>query len=97
MQVVKFFVTLALCFAAVAAKGHVLAILWRWFLVPLGAPGITVVQALGVALVINLFTMDLAGARSAEWESKPEWAKALAGIAASYLALGIGWVYLQLM
>jgi multisubunit Na+/H+ antiporter MnhB subunit len=43
---------------AIAWKGLVLSILWGWFLVPLGAPALTVSLACGVALIATFLTTD---------------------------------------
>ena len=38
-------------------EGYVLSVLWQWFIVPaVGLPAISVVQAIGIALVVSLLT-----------------------------------------
>lgn len=38
-------------------RGWVLSILWRWFMVPtLGLPALSVLQAIGIALVVGMLT-----------------------------------------
>ncbi len=49
----------AIVAAAVIYNGWALAILWGWFLVPLGAPKITIPLAIGVSLIYSFFTSDL--------------------------------------
>lgn len=40
-------------------RGHVLSAMWRWFAVPLGAPPIGVVHAIGLAWLVLLVTDHL--------------------------------------
>ena len=42
-------------------RGFVLALLWRWFVVPLGAPAIGVVHAMGLSWLVGLATYQLTG------------------------------------
>jgi hypothetical protein len=53
-------VTLAVGFGVIAVAalwyGFATEILWSWFVVPLGAPSISIAQAVGLALVVGLFT-----------------------------------------
>ena len=37
-------------------KGWALAVLWGWFIVPFGLPALTIVQAIGVAIVVSHLT-----------------------------------------
>jgi len=37
-------------------NGLLLHLMWGWFMVPLGLPEITVVHALGIAVVVSLLT-----------------------------------------
>lgn len=56
--------TLAAIFVAIVAvcivillsmvEGVALSFLWAWFVVPLGAPAISIVQATGICLVVGL-------------------------------------------
>lgn len=49
----------AFLIAVMAYQGWALAVLWSWFIVPLGAPKIGVVHAAGLALVYNFFSRDI--------------------------------------
>lgn len=56
-------ISLGVIIAAVAiiigrpiVNGWVASILWAWFLVPLGAPAISVVPAIGIALIVGCLT-----------------------------------------
>lgn len=78
-------------------SGWVLAKLWLWFLVPLGAPVITMVQAIGFALVFGLLTSGLE-------RRKPDKSDGMTSAFISALVdatltplmyLGIGWIVYQ--
>lgn len=45
-------------------NGYVTSQLWEWFLMPLGVPAITILQASGLTLLFRTFSPE-------EWESKP--------------------------
>lgn len=83
--------------AAVIVRGHVLSILWGWFLVPLGLRPIGAVLAIGVSLTISLFIRSLGEAQDPEWAKNPQWGRALDAIVSAYLALGVGWIILQFL
>ena len=40
-------------------RGWALSILWGWFMAPLGLPSLTMVQCIGIALVIGFLTPSL--------------------------------------
>lgn len=42
--------------ASVIVEGFVLRSLWKWFVVPLGAPAIQITTAIGLSLIIALLT-----------------------------------------
>jgi hypothetical protein len=46
-------------------NGAVISILWGWFIVPLGAPPLTVAHAIGVSLLIGFI-------RHKEWKRTPQ-------------------------
>ena len=45
-------------------RGLVLVDLWAWFVVPLGAPAIGALHALGISLLIQFVVVDVGAARS---------------------------------
>lgn len=48
-----------LLFVGIVLRGWALSTLWAWFLVPMGAPAITITTALGISVIIGLFTSHL--------------------------------------
>lgn len=40
-------------------RGFVLSYLWAWFIVPLGAPQIGIAHAIGLSLLVGMFTSNL--------------------------------------
>lgn len=72
--------------------GFVIAILWGWFLVPFGLPSITWAEALGIAMVLALFTHQY----SSDDESDREFfAKASSQFTDPLMFLIMGYVVLQ--
>jgi hypothetical protein len=45
--------TVVLIIYNVIASGWVLSVIWAWFLVPLGMPAVTTVQAIGISVVAS--------------------------------------------
>lgn len=41
---------------SIVYRGWVLTMLWGWFLVPLGIPAISIATALGIVLIVSMFT-----------------------------------------
>lgn len=64
------------------------SILWGWFLVPLGAPSVTILQCWGIMLVIIMFRPRLSLQKSDDSELV---SAAGALVLAPLLALGFGW------
>lgn len=75
-------------------SGYVLSILWGWFVVPtFGLPSLSVVTAIGIAIVVSYLTHQIYTGR----EEKKEWSEKFAdmigyGILKPLIALGFGWV-----
>ncbi len=40
-------------------EGWVIVLLWRWFVIPLGAPAVNVPTAIGLAALISLLTKQI--------------------------------------
>ena len=81
-------------------NGWVLAVLWRWFAVPLGLPSLTVPYAIGVALIVGFLTHQQSSPRGKDDRTQDE--KVADGIAAllysfvgPLFTLGIGWIVTQ--
>jgi hypothetical protein len=49
-------ITIAL---SVLVQGYVLCELWKWFIVPLGVPPISIIQAFGLAVTARLIVVTL--------------------------------------
>lgn len=49
----------AIVIGAVIFRAWVLTVLWSWFLVPLGAIEINITSAIGISLVVSVFTHHL--------------------------------------
>lgn len=48
-------------------RGYVLSILWGWFIVPtFGAPALSLVAAIGLSLVVGMFTAHLSSKKKDE-------------------------------
>lgn len=54
-----FLILLSTLIVSIILRGWVLSTLWAWFLVPIGAPAIGIATALGISVIIGLFTMHL--------------------------------------
>lgn len=50
--------TILFCVPLMILKGHVLSVLWGWFLVPsLGVPALNLVPAIGLSIIMELLTV----------------------------------------
>jgi hypothetical protein len=58
------FGTVGLCLAAILVRGFVLSVLWGWFAVPLGAPALGVVSALGLSVLLSYLLHHTTGNKS---------------------------------
>ncbi len=73
-------------------NGYVLSILWRWFLVPtLDLPAISIVQAIGISLVIGYLT-DHSSGKSDDRKSDNLIANIFTISLKPLMALFIGWI-----
>lgn len=76
-----------------ALRGLVLAILWGWFVEPLGVHSINVAEAIGLATIISFLTL-----REEEEDKKrlPFWDKFISALMLSFsssaMYLLIGWI-----
>lgn len=69
-----------------------LALLWRWFVVPLGVVPISPAHAFGLTVIVSFLQSG-----KKEEKSKPWKEEAFLTIATALLASGMGWVTLQVM
>lgn len=71
-------------------KGYVLSVLWGWFVVPLGAPPVTIPVAIGVSLVVSLLTKSV---RPTDIDGELQLGKqAYIAAAGPALMLFVGWI-----
>ena len=54
----------------IIVRGWALSTLWLWFLVPIGAPVIGITTALGISVILGLFTAHLNQEASKDNKSK---------------------------
>jgi predicted phage tail protein len=89
------FGTIAFVVASILFRAWALTVLWAWFLVPLGMVALSISSAIGISIIVGMFTQHLAK------ESKDEKAKDtyeligdIAGraIGAPLLSLFFGWI-----
>ena len=74
---------------AIIVRGWVLTVLWGWFLVPLGAPALSIPFALGISTIIGLFLQNVSRTKS-EGSTVPNLvAQSLLGPLVSLL---VGWI-----
>ena len=83
-------------------SGLVLSILWGWFMVPLfEVPEISILEAIGITLVVHLFMRRLATKTDIDAESEISTTKIGKALARSFIVplitLLTGWIVLQFM
>lgn len=79
-------------------KGYVLTIVWSWFVVPtLGLPALTLVPAIGLALVASFMTYHYVYAKDTRSHGEQVGTAATLAFAYPLLVLGMGWVINQFM
>ena len=76
-------------------NGYVLSVVWGWFFVPvLNLPPISVLQAIGIAMVVSFLTYHDSGKKSSEQET----ATLVAMIfVRPFITLFFGWILHSLM
>jgi hypothetical protein len=82
----------ALFVGAALLEGWVLSVMWRWFIVPLGAPVISIPAAIGIALLAGMLTHQTRNPDEVEWEHL----LSSALIAPPFILL-VGWVVKQFL
>lgn len=89
-----FAATLALSVPLVLLDAAVLATLWRWFAVPLGAPAVGLAHMVGIATLVGLGTHQFVP--TAGMDNRERAVGAIAdGLVAPTFALLVGWIALQ--
>lgn len=76
--------------------GYALSVLWGWFLVPLGLPAVSPLQAAGidllVAFVLSQFPTRREFGSAIEVNSKGPWFRLCLRVTIPALTLGFGWL-----
>lgn len=67
-----------------------LSVLWGWFLVPLGAPALSLAQTMGVVLVVGVFKG--VSQTHSERSTSDKVTDFIGALTYPWFALGIGWV-----
>lgn len=92
---------IGLIIGAVIIRAWALVTLWGWFIVPVfvGAPVITMPVAIGISLLVGMFTQHLQDKVADPKKSKTEaFADSLArAIIGPTVTVGFGWIALQFM
>jgi hypothetical protein len=71
-----------------ALNGFMLSYLWEWFVVPLGAPPIGLLHAIGIAVLVSMLTFE-GGGRAGDGEDALK--LLFARLVAKLVAFGIAW------
>jgi hypothetical protein len=91
-------VSLVLWPAQAFVWGYCVAVLWSWFVVPLGLPAIGKAHALGLAVIVRFVSMDVSKViKDADEETHEFVARQVAVFIVPGFALLFGWVYQQFM
>lgn len=75
-------------------RGWILLNLWNWFIIPLGAPHITMAHALGISLVIGFMTAHYDSRTKTQSEKIEE---LIAVFAMPTIGLIMGWIFQAFM
>lgn len=87
-----FLILLPAVVISTAWSGYVLSILWGWFVVPVfHLPGLSIAQAVGLAIVVGMVTRDL----NVKREEQDAMSAFAVPLLYNLLMLGIGWVVHQ--
>jgi uncharacterized membrane protein len=81
-------------------NGFVLSKLWAWFIVPLGAPSLTLPLAIGLAMVVGFLTYHTRVMPSSDTRTETEKVSdgltvLAAGMVSPFITLLIGWLVVQ--
>lgn len=90
---------IAAVIAAALVRGWALTVLWGWFLVPYGLPTIGIATAIGISLIVGMFTAHLEQRQAKETKSGTDAVVTVAAHAfgAPLLVLAIGWIVKSFM
>lgn len=87
---------IGLVVAAILIRAWVLVTLWGWFIPPMfvGAPEMTITTAIGISLIVGMFTHHLQTKKTESGKTKGQAAVDVVahGLFAPLVTLAIGWV-----
>ena len=75
-------------------RGFVLSYLWQWFLVPLGVSEISIAHAIGLSVLVGMFTSHI---KSKSEDAKGAWQPLVTAFAAALAAFGLGYIVHAIM
>ena len=73
-------------------RGWAVMTLWAWFVVPLGAPALTIWHAVGVSLIVGLLTYQVQY-EPADEANELFWTRFSTAILAPLICVGWGWLW----
>jgi len=70
-------------------RGFIIAIMWNWFIVPLGVPSIGICLGTGLSLIADLLMLNSSGSKGTRKE-KEVFMDVLKYLVSSFVLLGLG-------
>lgn len=85
---------LGIVVAAIVLRAWVLTVLWAWFAVPYGAPEIGIPTAIGISLIVGMFTHNVSKDKTIKIKTMSDFTAEVMGRAFGnpLAVLFIGWV-----
>lgn len=83
---------ISLVVISVVLRAWVLTVLWGWFLVPVGVFELSITTAIGVSIIVNLFTQHLAKDSSDEDGKQGMINGMIQAVVGPLIALLLGWI-----
>lgn len=85
---------LGIIVAAIMLRAWVLTVLWGWFAVPYGAPAIGIATAIGISLIVSMFTHNISKEKSIKIKTMNDFTAEVMGRAFGnpLATLLIGWI-----
>jgi len=89
-KVVFILIAIALALPLILWRAWVFAVLWRWFVAPLGFDPVGVAHAIGLLLIVGAFLRRRT--KEPEKSARQHVREMLESAAFAALALGVGWI-----
>lgn len=89
-KVVFSLIAIALAVLLILWRAWVFAVLWRWFVVPLGFDPVGVAHAIGLMLIVGAFLRR--HTKEPEKSARQHVREMLESAALATMALGVGWI-----